>query len=921
MKKFVSAFVVLAFVLAMLPVAAFAGNGTALYLAPGDSWLSDGARFAAYYFEGSESGWVDCADSDSDGYYECVIPEGYSNVIFCRMNPATAENIWENKWNKTIDLTIGEGDLFTVENPWNEAYEWNATGSWSTYETEAGGEMITLVEPTTVTLDSAYDSISYNVTPEVSGTLTINLSAVPGWRIMDYMNYDLVTGVDDGFVTYEVEAGVFYQFALGCYDEVEIDYAPGDLTYSVTLTPGSVQGGEGEGDGDGEEEIVPSNQTIYLGSNDYAEAVLPVNGTITVVVDAAEYNTNLYVDGDYDFENDCYYTDWYIENGMLTGMPDAWGSYTVELLAGQTYTYTVHAADSATGDQYMYFSTEAALPGSYNNPVDLVMGENSGSFVEWEAYFFGWTATEDGVLTITANSDKSPNWMFYAMGELANGESYYSETLYSDAEVVVSTLEIPVSAGDYYMICVMDPNYGAGTVYIDASFTAGEVGGGEEPGDNVPGGDVVIGGGDISVTDEPSKANEPWTYTFVAEGPGNLHVVIGECNPGWRYKIEYPDGTTSLYFSNSSWSVGPDYTHILTDAGQYKVMVWAYSSADYDNVDGTISATITFTPDEAEVEIPKEEYIVSDVLLGLGENSLTLDETAITTVYEFCPEETGVYKFTVDNESALVGYWGAGSFFVWDQTENKTNFIERELDAVGQSIMVGVSGVEGEFILTVEKLGEAGEIVETVYIDYVNTHIPSDSNLIDIPADETVNNVDITKPQTVVKDENGIYHLGSVNGPVLYVNLISEYFDITNAFFGGYGALTMRGQYTDEDGTVYNYDFLTAMRAYANIVYNSDYENGLYPLTEDLLIFLKGYGSYQGWYNPNMTPFEAIQGEFNEDSAWLVSCCYFGDYVPEVPDEDPENNPNLGDYSVAGLVVAMMAATVGAVVLTKKKEF
>ena len=34
-----------------------------------------------------------------------------------------------------------------------------------------------------------------------------------------------------------------------------------------------------------------------------------------------------------------------------------------------------------------------------------------------------------------------------------------------------------------------------------------------------------------------------------------------------------------------------------------------------------------------------------------------------------------------------------------------------------------------------------------------------------------------------------------------------------------------------------------------------------------------------------------------------------------------EENPELGDYGIAALVVAMMAATAGAVVLTKKKEF
>ena len=179
----------------------------------------------------------------------------------------------------------------------------------------------------------------------------------------------------------------------------------------------------------------------------------------------------------------------------------------------------------------------------------------------------------------------------------------------------------------------------------------------------------------------------------------------------------------------------------------------------------------------------------------------------------------------------------------------------------------------------------------------------------------------ITKKFNVVKDSNGFYHLGSVNGPLLYVNLITESFDLTNAYYSGYGALAMRGKYTDAAGVTHYYDFLEAMRAYAAVLYNSDYENGLYPLTEDLMLYIKAYGANQGWYEPNTSPFEAIQGDHNADSAWLVSCYYFGDeYIPDSDDSDVQN-PSSGDQSIVGLVVAMMAATAGAVVLSKKKEF
>ena len=102
-----------------------------LYLKPNANWKKDNARFAAYFFGNGEK-WVSMVDSDSDGIYEVNIPEGYDygcSVIFCRMNPNTTANNWNNKWNQTSDLkapTDGK-NLYTVkENTWDKG-----GGTWS----------------------------------------------------------------------------------------------------------------------------------------------------------------------------------------------------------------------------------------------------------------------------------------------------------------------------------------------------------------------------------------------------------------------------------------------------------------------------------------------------------------------------------------------------------------------------------------------------------------------------------------------------------------------------------------------------------------------------------------------------------------------------------------------------------------------
>ena len=113
-------------------------DGT-IYLKPNANWKEAGARFAAYFFEGDTNTWMSMTDADGDGVYECGVPSGYSNVIFTRMNPASSDNNWDNKWNQTADLKIPTDgtNCYTVKDgTWD-----NGGGTWSTYN--AGG-----VDPT-----------------------------------------------------------------------------------------------------------------------------------------------------------------------------------------------------------------------------------------------------------------------------------------------------------------------------------------------------------------------------------------------------------------------------------------------------------------------------------------------------------------------------------------------------------------------------------------------------------------------------------------------------------------------------------------------------------------------------------------------------------------------------------------------------
>ena len=85
-------------------------------------------RFAIWTWGPSNSGqWVDMT-KNSSGIYQAELPSDCTNVVFVRMNGATSENSWDNKWNQTEDLTFSSSTPLYKASGWNNEY---FRGSWS----------------------------------------------------------------------------------------------------------------------------------------------------------------------------------------------------------------------------------------------------------------------------------------------------------------------------------------------------------------------------------------------------------------------------------------------------------------------------------------------------------------------------------------------------------------------------------------------------------------------------------------------------------------------------------------------------------------------------------------------------------------------------------------------------------------------
>ena len=90
--------------------ARFRKSATVIYLRPNDTWLLEGAVFAAYAWkstDNSKSEWYPLITTAEDftGAYRAEISAEYDRVIFARFNPETTSFGFNNfLWNQTIDL-------------------------------------------------------------------------------------------------------------------------------------------------------------------------------------------------------------------------------------------------------------------------------------------------------------------------------------------------------------------------------------------------------------------------------------------------------------------------------------------------------------------------------------------------------------------------------------------------------------------------------------------------------------------------------------------------------------------------------------------------------------------------------------------------------------------------------------------------
>lgn len=404
-------------------------------------------------------------------------------------------------------------------------------------------------------------------------------------------------------------------------------------------------------------------------------------------------------------------------------------------------------------------------------------------------------------------------------------------------------------------------------------------------------------------------------FFFTPDTNGILSVTLSG-NPGykiWVYRVA-DDSSVGLAMNGTNEAT---YEYQLVGGVAYRVYITGYYNW------GEAAATITYAASFAAkaTELPPVDIDKSNAVLQLGVNMVELLENTIVSLYDFIPAEAGVYTITVDNGVTMATY----GFATWNKVAEAENgaIVHTATDA-GQTIMIGLTADAPSVTVTIEKTGNYTPQVQKEYVDYKSS-CPVVSNFED-PSDLV--SIDINKEHNVVLGNDGYYHLGAADGPIVYVNLNNDQFNLSVLYNAG-APITMRGSYIDENGEQYYYDFMDMI---TDNYYQYSKGNDYHPLNKDLMIFLKAYGKNQGWYNINTSNFATIQsGEFLEESAWLASCYSSvssteieGGIQDGIEDgiEDDKGPDEGGDVGFMGAVVTMVISAIcGTAVVVKKKEF
>ena len=353
----------------------------------------------------------------------------------------------------------------------------------------------------------------------------------------------------------------------------------------------------------------------------------------------------------------------------------------------------------------------------------------------------------------------------------------------------------------------------------------------------------------------------------VAMQPVNKDGIVKKELPKSDYSIE-------LIFTNSSVNSHYDKESATLSADKTSTEIVLMNG-----VSGEPTSLYANSPVSGE----NKEYQAYNIDVGSTYASLEAKER---NYFLFVPKESGTYEFSVDSKDKVIGYYGS-PHFVQSESVAEVKDNKFTISVSGSNIgsegggtavfVIGVDGIESasDCIISIARIGDAKKsVADEPWTEY-NTICEIKPFSLELSDGESLTYVNIegnTEDYVFVKNEaDGYYHLGTVDGPIVYVHLGegAPYVSLQTVIMGDglAGGAPIRKYFYDGDKFVKKEDYTDILTTYFD---NMDQELYIYPLNDDLIYIIKN--GCEGWWTESSPDY--IFDGCNSEIGWMFACCY-----------------------------------------------
>ena len=264
------------------------------------------------------------------------------------------------------------------------------------------------------------------------------------------------------------------------------------------------------------------------------------------------------------------------------------------------------------------------------------------------------------------------------------------------------------------------------------------------------------------------------------------------------------------------------------------------------------------------------------------------------TFFIFSPTNAAIYTITYECESNLqVGYHGS-TFFVqgMDLSDSSADVAKYEN---GISLRVYASNIGGEYvigvkstgatsaILNIKNVGDPGTRIEDApWTPYLEDEEKIAADLALVP-EGTYTKVDLTDLtlKAVYNEADGYYHLGTADGPILFIDLTSNS-DFVSSIQTICGYQRMGAYIYDVYGNVVEKRSYNELFHQYGMPESADVSSDTpirVPLTQKLAEAIQNFGDKNGWWDTdsdaNIFIPVLLGAPYNQEYAWLLFCGYY----------------------------------------------